>query len=154
MPPAPRSRRTGTTASASAGGEEPGERPLLRMSELSERTGVSPGTIRYYLREGLLGGGEDVVRTSRNMAYYPDSYVDRISLIKRLQEERFLPLRVIRGALQEDPERVNALVELEDRIIEGALCGRPEGGWLSRAAASSATGCPATSSTGWRRSAC
>ena len=108
------------------------------MSELAERTGVRPGTIRYYLREGLLGGGEDIVRTSRNMAYYPDSYVERISLIKRLQEERFLPLRVIRGALEDDPERVHALVELEDRIIDGALARATEGGRLSRTAASEA----------------
>ena len=68
---------------------------LLKMSELAERSGVSPGTIRYYLREGLLGDGEDIVRTSRNMAYYPPEYVERIELIKRLQEERFMPLRVI-----------------------------------------------------------
>jgi hypothetical protein len=47
--------------------------------------------------------------------------VQRIELIKRLQEERFMPLRVIRGALQEDPERVLALIELEDRILERAL---------------------------------
>jgi DNA-binding transcriptional MerR regulator len=96
-------------------------RDLLKMSELAERSGVSPGTIRYYLREGLLGGGEDVVRTSRNMAYYPPEYVERIELIKRLQEERFMPLRVIRGALEQDPERVRALIELEDRILERAL---------------------------------
>jgi len=94
---------------------------LLKMSELAERSGVSAGTIRYYLREGLLGGGEDVVRTSRNMAYYPPEYVQRIALIKRLQEERFMPLRVIKGALNEDPERVRALIELEDRILERAL---------------------------------
>ena len=38
-------------------GAEPARRPreLLKMSELAERSGVSPGTIRYYLREGLLG---------------------------------------------------------------------------------------------------
>ena len=47
--------------------------PLLKMSELAERSGVSAGTIRYYLREGLLGDGADVVRTSRNMACYPPS---------------------------------------------------------------------------------
>ena len=76
------------------------------MSELAERSGVSAGTIRYYLREGLLGEGADIVRTTRNMAYYPPAYVERIALIKRLQEERFMPLRVIRGALEEDPERV------------------------------------------------
>ncbi len=61
------------------------------------------------------------MRTSRNMAYYPPEYVERISLIKRLQEERFMPLRVIRGALQSDPERLRALIELEDRILERAL---------------------------------
>jgi len=116
--------------------------PLLRMSELAERTGVSPGTIRYYLREGLLGGGEDVLRTSRNMAYYPPAYVERIALIKRLQEERFLPLRVIRGALQDDPERVRALVELEDRILEGALERAEQREQLSRRAAQERYGIP------------
>jgi DNA-binding transcriptional MerR regulator len=73
---------------------------LLKMSELAERSGVSAGTIKHYLREGLLGQGDDVVRTSRNMAYYPPDYVDRIRTIKRLQEERFMPLRAIRDALE------------------------------------------------------
>jgi DNA-binding transcriptional MerR regulator len=100
---------------------ELGDRRLLKMSELAERSGVSAGTIRYYLREGLLGGGEDIVRTSRNMAYYPPQYVERIELIRRLQEKRFMPLRVIKGTLEEDPGRVHALIELEDRILERAL---------------------------------
>src|SRR5205085_8888114 len=78
-----------------ADGDGAGGRELLKISELSERSGVSAGTIRYYLREGLLGEGEDILRTSRNMAYYPSDYVERIVLIKRLQEERFMPLRVI-----------------------------------------------------------
>jgi DNA-binding transcriptional MerR regulator len=94
---------------------------LLKMSELSERTGVSPGTIRYYLREGLLGEGADIVRTSRNMAYYPADYVERITLIKRLQTHRYMPLRVIRDALEDDPDRVSALMDLEDRILERVL---------------------------------
>jgi DNA-binding transcriptional MerR regulator len=76
-------------------------RPGLRMSELAEASGVSTGTIKHYLREGLL---PEPVRTSRNMAYYPADFVDRIRLIKRLQEERFLPLRLIKGVL-EDAER-------------------------------------------------
>ncbi|HEY7961032.1 MAG TPA: MerR family transcriptional regulator [Solirubrobacteraceae bacterium] len=97
-----------------------GDRPL-KMSELAERSGVSAGTIKHYLREGLLGDEQEIVRTSRNMAYYPAEYVARIELIKRLQEERFMPLRVIKGMLEGDPERVRALVELEDRILERAL---------------------------------
>ena len=60
---------------------------MLKMSELAERSGVSAGTIRHYLREGLLDTGEGITRTSRNMAYYPPSFIARIELIKRLQEE-------------------------------------------------------------------
>jgi DNA-binding transcriptional MerR regulator len=101
------------------------------MAELAERSGVSPGTIRHYLREGLLGEGADIVRTSRNMAYYPPAYVERILLIKRLQEERFMPLRVIKGALDGDPERVRALVELEDRLLEQARASVERGGLTS-----------------------
>jgi DNA-binding transcriptional MerR regulator len=73
---------------------------LLKMSELAERSGVSAGTIKHYLREGLLGQGDDVVRTSRNMAYYPPDYVDKIRTIKRLQGERYMPLRAIKDALE------------------------------------------------------
>ncbi|MDQ6744668.1 MAG: MerR family transcriptional regulator [Actinomycetota bacterium] len=94
---------------------------MLKMSELAERSGVSAGTIKHYLREGLLGAGQEIVRTSRNMAYYPADYVERIGLIKRLQEERFMPLRVIRELMADDPERVARLVELEDRILERAV---------------------------------
>ena len=97
-----------------------GQRELLRMGELAEASGVSAATIKHYLREGLL---PEPVKTSRNMAYYPPEFVDRIRLIKQLQEERFMPLRVIRSMLDEDPDRARTLVELEDRILERALAG-------------------------------
>jgi DNA-binding transcriptional MerR regulator len=100
-------------------------RPGLKISELADASGVSAGTIKHYLREGLLG--DEVVRTSRNMAWYPPELVERIRLIKRLQEERFMPLRLIREALEDDPARLRALVETEDRILEaaGAAADRP-----------------------------
>jgi DNA-binding transcriptional MerR regulator len=88
------------------------------MRELADASGVSAGTIKHYLREGLL---PEPVRTSRNMAYYPPEFVERIRLIKQLQEERFMPLRLIRRMLDDDPDRARALVELEDRILERAL---------------------------------
>jgi DNA-binding transcriptional MerR regulator len=69
---------------------------LLKISELAERADVPVATVRHYLREGLL---PEPVKTSRNMAYYPPEFVDRIRTIKRLQEERFMPLRVIKEAL-------------------------------------------------------
>ena len=123
-----------STSKTMSGTRPPGgeQRALLKMNELAERSGVSPGTIRYYLREGLLGEGEDVLRTSRNMAYYPPEYVERIALIKRLQEERFMPLRVIKDALAQDPERVLALIELEDRILERAVASAEDHSRVSR----------------------
>jgi DNA-binding transcriptional MerR regulator len=76
-------------------------KPGLKMSELADASGVSAATIKHYLREGLLGRDGEIVRTSRNMAYYPPEFVERIRRIKRLQGERFLPLRLIKGLLDE-----------------------------------------------------
>jgi DNA-binding transcriptional MerR regulator len=105
------------------GGEAPNRDSrdrLLKMSELAEASGVSAGTIKHYLREGLL---PEPVRTSRNMAYYPPEFVERIRIIKQLQEERFMPLKLIKRMLDDDPRRARALIELEDRVIERAMAG-------------------------------
>ena len=68
----------------------------MRMRELEKRTGVGRETIRFYIREGLLPEPE---RASRNSASYTDDHVARVRAIKRLQEERFLPLAVIKNLL-------------------------------------------------------
>jgi DNA-binding transcriptional MerR regulator len=93
---------------------------LLRMRELAAASGVPAPTIKHYLREGLL---PEPVKTSRNMAYYPPEFVERIKLIKRLQEERFLPLKAIKNVLDEDPDRAAAMLELGDQILDRALAG-------------------------------
>jgi DNA-binding transcriptional MerR regulator len=97
-----------------------GTEKLLRMGELAEASGVPAPTIKHYLREGLL---PEPVKTSRNMAYYPPEFVDRIQLIKQLQEERFMPLKAIKSVLDEDPDRAGALLALEDSILDRALAG-------------------------------
>jgi DNA-binding transcriptional MerR regulator len=91
---------------------------MLRMGELARASGVSAATIKHYLREGLL---PEPVKTSRNMAYYPAEFVERIRMIKQLQEERYMPLRVIKDLLEEDPDRARALIELGDKLLEHAL---------------------------------
>jgi DNA-binding transcriptional MerR regulator len=108
------------SAEVTKGGE------LLRISELADAAGVPAGTIKHYVREGLL---PEPVKTSRNMAWYPAEWVERVQLIKQLQEERFLPLKVIRGLLERGgngggPQQLRAMVDLEDRILERALRGR------------------------------
>jgi DNA-binding transcriptional MerR regulator len=95
--------------------------PLLKISELAEQAEVPVATVRHYLREGLL---PEPVKTSRNMAYYPLEFAERIRLIKRLQEERFMPLRVIRDLLDSangDFERLRALAEAGDELLANAL---------------------------------
>ena len=86
---------------------------MLKMAELAEASGVSAGTIKHYLREGLL---PEPVKTSRNMAWYPPEFVERIQLIKDLQERRFMPLKAIKGILDLEGEgtRVSA-AELKRR---------------------------------------
>ena len=92
-------------------------RELLKISELAERADVPVATVRHYLREGLLPEG---VKTSKNMAYYPPEFVDRIREIKRLQEERFMPLRVIREVLSGERTSKAKLLERYD-VPERAL---------------------------------
>lgn len=69
---------------------------IMKISELAENAMVSKQTIHFYLREGLLS---PPVQTSRNMAYYDSQHVAEIRLIKELQEERYLPLAVIKVIL-------------------------------------------------------
>ena len=71
----------------------------MKMKELEARTGVGREAIRFYIREGLLPEPE---RPKRNVAAYREEHVARIKAIKRLQEERFLPLSVIKALLNAD----------------------------------------------------
>jgi DNA-binding transcriptional MerR regulator len=88
------------------------ENGLLRMRELAEASGVPAPTIKHYLREGLL---PEPVKTSRNMAYYPPEFVDRIKLIKRLQEERYLPLKAIKDVLDARERSRTSAAEVRKR---------------------------------------
>lgn len=53
----------------------------MRISELSRRSGVPVGTVKYYLREGLLPAGEP---TAATQAQYSDEHVARLGLIRAL----------------------------------------------------------------------
>lgn len=70
----------------------------IRIAELARRSGTSKETIHFYLREGLL---KKPKKTSRNMAYYDESHVEQLKLIKRLRTESYLPLNVIKKVLKE-----------------------------------------------------
>jgi AcrR family transcriptional regulator/predicted DNA-binding transcriptional regulator AlpA len=75
-----------------------GTRKLLRIGELSRRTGISTSAINYYVREGLL---PPPLKTAPNMAYYDPGYVDMVNSIKILQREKGLKLEEIKELLEQ-----------------------------------------------------
>lgn len=52
----------------------------MRIGELSERTGASIRSIRYYEEQGLLAA----TRSGSGQRHFPDDAVDRVALIRRL----------------------------------------------------------------------
>jgi len=75
--------------------------PPLKMQHLVQRTGVPRQVIHFYIQQGLVPEG---TKTGRNMAYYDESHVERIALVRKLQHERFLPLKVIKAMLDQTDE--------------------------------------------------
>lgn len=73
----------------------------LRMKDLCAELGLSRQAIHFYIQEGLLKPGR---KTGRNMAFYGTEHRERLLLIKRLQHERFLPLKAIKALLGERDE--------------------------------------------------
>jgi DNA-binding transcriptional MerR regulator len=68
----------------------------MRIDELAERAVVPTRTIRYYTQQGLL---EPPALRGR-VGYYDERHLERLKLIKELQEKRFLPLDVIKSVIR------------------------------------------------------
>lgn len=82
----------------------------MRISELSERSGVSVATLKYYLREGLLHPG---VATGATTATYDVSHLERVRLIRALLESGGLSIaaaRKVTDALDAPPPGRHALL--------------------------------------------
>src|SRR5262249_31087487 len=69
----------------------------MRMAELAAKSGVARETIHFYLREGLLPRPR---KGGRTVAYYDAEHLERLRLIRRLREEKYFPLAVIRKVLE------------------------------------------------------
>ncbi|GAA3840445.1 MerR family transcriptional regulator [Streptomyces phyllanthi] len=68
----------------------------MRLAELSERSGVSTATIKYYLREGLLAPGRQVNATT---AEYDESHLRRLRLVRALIQVGRVPVATAREVL-------------------------------------------------------
>ena len=65
----------------------------MRISELSEATGISVDTIKYYLREGLLPAAD---KRAARLTEYDERHVRRLQLIKLLREVGNIPIEGLR----------------------------------------------------------
>lgn len=91
----------------------------MRMRELSEASGVSKGTIKFYIREGLI---PRPIKTHPNSAYYNETHLNAILSVKELRSKRFLPLSVIKDILgqgkdQLSIEEVRTLTLMDGRLF-------------------------------------
>jgi len=86
------------------------------LGELAERAGVTPRTIRYYISNGLLPGP-----ASRGpKATYGRGHLDRLRLIKRLQEQ-YLPLAEIRRAIEDlDDDGVRRSLQEQEEATDAS----------------------------------
>ncbi len=102
-----------------------------KLDELAEKADVSPRTVRYYVQRGLL---PPPVFRGRDTAY-SGAHLLRLRLIKRLQDERFLPLDAIAVEIEgRSDDEIRAMLDRLDRterrpsdLHEPAL-GVPSGG--------------------------
>ncbi|MFC7375025.1 MULTISPECIES: MerR family transcriptional regulator [unclassified Brachybacterium] len=90
----------------------------MRISALAERTGVPVGTIKYYLREGLLAPGR---QTSRTTAEYDESHVERIRLVRALTDAGGLGIAAVRRVVvaidAPDPQRHHVLATAHNALV-------------------------------------
>ncbi|UNO43801.1 MerR family transcriptional regulator [Streptomyces sp. MST-110588] len=68
----------------------------MRLSELSERSGITTATIKYYLREGLLPPGR---RLTATQADYGEDHLRRLRLVRALIQVGKVPVATAREVL-------------------------------------------------------
>lgn len=109
----------------------------MKISALAQRTGVAVGTIKFYLREGVVPPGR---ATSRTTAEYDEAHVERIRLVRALTDSGGLGIaavrRIIAAIEAPDPARLDVLATAQDALLDGQM---PTGAALLVAAPSTGT---------------
>jgi len=70
----------------------------MKISELSRRTNVPKETIHYYVREGFIPRPR---KKGKNVSDYDETFIERILLIKQIQDHFFLPLSLIKKIIKQ-----------------------------------------------------
>lgn len=109
----------------------------MKISALAQRTGVAVGTIKFYLREGVVPPGR---ATSRTTAEYDEAHVERIRLVRALTDAGGLGISAVRRIITAidtpDPARLDVLATAQDALLAEKVPAGSEGGAGARS-----TGC-------------
>lgn len=92
----------------------------MRISDLSQRTGVSVATLKYYLREGLVPAG---VPLSATRADYGESHVERVRLVRALIDVAGLSIERVREvvhALSDPPTSRHELLGMAHAVLRSS----------------------------------
>ncbi len=99
----------------------------FRIGELSRRSGVAVGTIKFYLREGLVPVGEP---TAKTQALYSGAHLRRLRLVRVLAEVGGLSIAQIRdvvAVLDRGGDLPGELAQLVGYSIERGRIGAARG---------------------------
>jgi DNA-binding transcriptional MerR regulator len=99
----------------------------MQLKELSERTGISPASIKFYLREGLLPAGQSVHATR---AEYSPQHVTRLELIQALRRVVGLNITQIRNLLKladDGVPRLELLAAVQRTVLQLDEVGTDDG---------------------------
>ncbi len=98
----------------------------MPISELSNMSGIPVSTIKFYIRKGLLYKPE---KTRGTKAYYNSKHLNRLKLIKKIQQEGSMPLDKILEVISMIDENENSDVpnktisssDIKAEIIKAAI---------------------------------
>ncbi|MEJ5914878.1 MerR family transcriptional regulator [Pseudokineococcus sp. 1T1Z-3] len=93
----------------------------MRISELADRTGTAPATIKFYAREGLLPPAE---HTGYNQVDYGEAHVRRLHLVRALVDVAGLPIARVRDVVAAVDDSGVGLPQVMG-AAQRALPGRP-----------------------------
>lgn len=93
----------------------------MRISDVARESGVPVGTIKFYMREGLLSAGR---KTSRTTAVYDESHVERLRLVRALTEVGGLGIaqvqRIVSVLDAPESDWLELLGAAQDAVVEDA----------------------------------
>src|SRR5262245_421470 len=119
---------------------------MMRMAELARQSGVARETIHFYLREGLVPRPR---KRGKAVACSRQEHLLRLRTIRRLREEKYLPLSVIRGlfespaaAADRDVDTLAEVLHIVPEAREHGVGPQPSPRALGEAAARSLLGPP------------